>query len=171
MTAHQPPTQQTVLVQKQLSHSKLTSITGKCFSTTLNCIWTHRAVADYLLTCVCVYVWKKEVQSVRVRLATSAVFASHVIALILNEYVTLWPRRAPAWQLVSITLPETEPLILVSRRRIICIERGVKWEEGLSSFASSTDGSLLGAFERPGITQRAQTPLSWFDSWNNHQRH
>lgn len=52
MTAHQPPTQQTVLVQKQLSHSKLTSITGKCFSTTLNCIWTHRAVADYLLTCV-----------------------------------------------------------------------------------------------------------------------
>lgn len=25
-------------------------------------------------------------------------------------------------------------------------------------------------FERPAIIHRAQTPLSWFNSWNNHQR-
>ena len=32
MTAHQPPAQHAALILKQLSHSKLTSITGKCFS-------------------------------------------------------------------------------------------------------------------------------------------
>lgn len=142
MTAHQPPTQQAVLIQKQLSHGKLTSITGKCFSTTLNCICTHRPVADYL--CVCVR--QTEVQSVWVWPASRLCAAYH-------HSETKWIHHSVAVQgtrqLVSIMLQEAQPPILVSWRRIICMERGVKREWELSSFASSTDGSLLGVSRGP----------------------
>lgn len=92
--------------------------------------------------CLLCNMWERERE---VRPASSAVSVQHVIAMKLNEYITPWLRGAPTWQLVSIMLQETKLLILVSWRRIICTKRGVKRDRELSSFASSTDGRLLGA--------------------------
>ncbi len=159
MTAHQPPTQQAVLIQKQLSHSKLTSITGKCFSTTLNCIRTHQAVTDHQRR---VHVHVREGGcdwSVRLRPAASAVFLEHVITLKLNEYIT--PQAAPGTHpdsSVSIMLQETGRLILVSWRRTICIERGATTRALQLPPLPLMEASSGGGFERPGITKRAETP-------------
>lgn len=158
MMAHQPPTKQAVLTLKQLLHTKLTR---NCFSKTSNPICMHKLVAASSHICV----WEREVESVCLWPAGSAVFIQHVIALKLNEYITLCLCWAPTWHPIFIMLSELGPLILVSWRRIICIKRGVKWERELSHWWKPPQG-----FKRPEITEWAETLLSWFDSWNNHQR-